>query len=436
MNRYIKNALEKFPVRDILAKRLLDELSTSQYYTMEKLEAVQNYKLGKIIKHCYESVPYYTDLFNSLKLKPQDIKTKEDLKKLPLMDKATIRENFDKLLSKKRNKVLCSCETSSGTTGILSKIVRDITCVRYESAALKRFWQSAGDMGSKRVVLRGGIVVPGDIKEPPFWEYNRLNNELVMSSFHLFYENSKHYVNEIVNYRPEVVYAYPSTAYLAARFFADEGIKLKLKAVFTSSETLSDYQRELIQEVFDCRVYDWYGQSERVSAIGQCEMGTYHIIEDYSITEIIPSQEGNEIVGTHLYNYAMPLIRYRTCDIVELSDKKCSCGRHFRVVDRVLGRKSSYIMTLDGKKVSATLLGYFIKYVDSINEIQFVQEKKGEVVINITTNSKFEESDREKIINITKEHMGKEMNVELNILDIIPRGSNGKYTSVINKIEC
>src|SRR5690606_28221227 len=108
----------------------------------------------------------------------------------------------------------------------------------------------------------------------------------------------------------------------------------------------------LIEERFGCRVFDWYGQNERVAAIGTCEQGRYHLMSDYSYVELEPTPEGLEIVGTGFNNLAMPLIRYRTGDFVQLQDvDSCSCGRAFPVVRRIIGRDDDYIKLPDGSHV-------------------------------------------------------------------------------------
>jgi len=130
----------------------------------------------------------------------------------------------------------------------------------------------------------------------------------------------------------------------------------------------------------------------------------------------------------------MPLIRYKTTDTVELSEKKCSCGCNFRTISKIFGKSSSYyhILTEDGAKI--TSFGYIPMGVENIVETQFVQEKIGELIINVTTNGKFCEKDREKLIQNTRERTSSEMKVVINEVSEIPRGANGKFVSVINKL--
>src|SRR5690606_29509617 len=105
-------------------------------------------------------------------------------------------------------------------------------------------------------------------------------------------------------------------------------------------ETLEPDKRVEIETVFGVRVFDWYGQAERVAAIGTCEEGNYHALTDYGLFELLPVEDGFfEIVGSGYNNKVMPLHHYRTGDRVKYSGKDCKCGRIFPVIDQIIGRK-------------------------------------------------------------------------------------------------
>ena len=114
---------------------------------------------------------------------------------------------------------------------------------------------------------------------------------------------------------------------------------IPVKAVFTSSEVLPDYRRQLIEQYFG-KIFDHYGQSERVAHIAMCEHGNHHYAMDYSIIEFLPTEYSDlfKIVGTSLYNAAMPLIRYDTNDFARISHRSCPCGRAFPIIDSIEGR--------------------------------------------------------------------------------------------------
>ena len=409
-------------------------LERTRGYSEDALRFFQNEQLRKMVRHCYRNVPYYQDLFHELRLSPEDIQTYEDLKKLPVLDKKTVKLNFDKLIDKKRRNVLCKMGVTSGTTGSPARFLRDYNSINFEYAATWRLWHTAGDYGKKRASMRGGIIVPVARQEPPFWRYNPANLELQMSSFHLSPANSKAYIDEIVSFEPKVLYCLPSNGALLAKFFRQHKREYFFDAVFTSSEALETYTREYIEDVFQCRVYDWYGQAERVAAIGQCEHGSYHIEEDYSVVELLENEDDGsyELVGTHLHNYVMPLLRYRTHDHVYLSEDTCACGSAFRKVDRILGRSGNFLITPEGCRISIT--AHIPCGIDNLIETQFCQKQAGEVTIKILTNGLFTDKDREQLIRNTLTYTSPRMKVDVKEVTSIPRGPNGKFISVINEI--
>lgn len=414
-------------------QKSLRRLEESARYNSAQLARYQNHHLRLMIRHCYAHVPYYRDLFNKLKLKPESIQTAADLEQLPLLDKRTINENYDKLIAGKHRYLLCRAASTSGSTGTPTKLLRDFKSINFEHAAVWRHLRNAGDDGKKRATLRGDIIVPVSRQKPPFWKYNPANRELLMSGYHLSLSNSVSYIRKILDFRPDILCCRPSNALLLAKFFKNDGTAYRFQAVFTSSESLEDAVRHEVESTFNCRVYDWYGQAERVAAIGQCRHGRYHVQEDYSIVETVAGAHGRELVGTHLFNYVMPLLRYRTFDYVQPGAGECECGSAFRSVEKIMGRNGGYILTPEGARIAIT--SHIPRGVNNLIETQFYQENPGEIVLRVLTNGRFTNADKALLVKNTREHTSPKMRVVVCEVDDIPRGPNGKFISVVNKLE-
>ena len=436
MRTVLKGYLYKYVRQGKTFKKILADLKESEYYSWEQLETLQRNKLQKLMNHCYRNVPYYTDIFKQIGLKPEDIKTVKDLERLPFLDKRTVNANFDKLQAKNMVKFLANRARTSGTTGRPTTFLRDYHSINFESAAMWRFWNNLGDFGLRRVVLRGADVVPIERKKPPFWVYSPANRELIMSVYHLSGDTAKSYIEKLKEFNPDTLSALPSAAYQLAVYCQNSGCEINLKAVYTTCELLPASYRSFIEKVFQCPVMDWYGQSERVAAIAQCEVGTYHILEDYSIVETAATNCGLEIVGTGLDNYLMPLIRYRTGDIIELGHCMCSCGRSFRTVEKFYGRNVDYVITPEGNRISLLLVNEAIDLaaVSNIGQIQFVQEAVGKLEVNIVKSNIRKPLEREKIVQLVKSRTSPEMVVKVNEVESIPRGPNGKVSNVVQRV--
>lgn len=413
-------------------QRLLRRLQQTQYLGREELAAYQNARLQAMVHHCYRHVPYYRDMFRQLKLSPEAIRTPDDLKRLPYIDKRTVMDNFDRFLSRKG--WLSFPGYTSGSTGMPGKFLRDYHFINFENAAIWRHFRMHGYMDTRmrRVVFTGRLIVPVDQEEPPFWFHSKLDNTLVLSSLHLSPQNMRAYIDAVKEFRPEVMAGYPSAMAALAEGFERHRERLPIKVVFPGSETVFDYQRDLIERVFETDIYDWYGQQERVSAIGQCEFKNYHVIEDYSITELVELDGHIEVVGTHLENYKMPLLRYRTGDTVLPSHIDCPCGRYSRTVERVLGRMGQYILTPDGRKI--TVVNYMFQQFENIREAQFVQDRPDAVTLLLVTADGFSEENMRHVIETARSFISPVMEINVRIVDTIPRGANGKFLSVVNNL--
>lgn len=411
------------------------QLAQTRLLGPEALRAYQDAALQRIVRHAVTHVPYYRDLFRRLHLSADDIRTPADLPKLPLMDSRTVKDHFDALISRRDRNFLCRSGTTSGTTGQPGRFLRDFQAINFEHAALWRHWSAAGDDGKRRISLRGEIIVPASQDHPPFWRYNPADQELQLSSYHLSPGNAPHYIAKILEFQPRILYCGPSMGHVLAKLFRLNGVDYRFDAVFTSSESLAPEVRRYIESVFQTRIYDWYGQSERVAAIGQCREGCYHVQEDYSIVEFEPASQGMvEIVGTQLFNNVMPLLRYRTYDYVvpSAAQGRCACGSHFRRIDHIVGRYYDYLITPEGYHIAIT--AHIPTGVENLIEAQFHQERQGEVLVKVVTNGRFRPEDAQKLVANVQAHTSPRMAVRIEEVPSIPRGPNGKFINIVNRM--
>lgn len=413
----------------------LEGVLKRESYTFDQLNKYRLEQLKKTITLAYNHVPYYQSLFKKIGLVPEDIRSIDDLKKSPLIDKEIVRKNFKDFKNKSYLGIPSKGHTS-GSSGAPGVYLRDLSSINAEKAALWRQYLWAGKkLGSRRVTLRGEIVCPIDAKSGPFWKYDQFTNELLMSAYHLSDTNMNLYVQEINKFKPFDLYAYPSTAYLLANYCKRRGLKIRFSCVFTSAEVLHEYQRKEIESVFDCPLYDQYGSAERVVNILQCEHGTYHEMPDYSIVEYLPIGNGRyEVVGTTLFNAVMPLIRYKTGDIVELKEfNDCACGRRFRNIKQIIGRSDDVIVLKDGRKLGR--LDHIFKTVEFLKEAQIIQHDFTDIEVKYVPSKNLSPEDKNLLMNRLHKYIGSDVRYELNEVPHIERGLNAKFKLVKNVMD-
>ncbi|MBU1061529.1 MAG: hypothetical protein KJ957_03355 [Candidatus Omnitrophica bacterium] len=408
-------------------------------FSKEEIRRLQLETLKEIIRHSYSSVPYYRRLFDSIGLSVNGRFNFEDIAKIPFLTKDEIARNTHDFISSHSKKAFLKKTASSGTTGRPVVLYRDLYSINFENAILwkQRSWAGIKH-GDKKATIRGEFVVDGSKNKPPFWKIDWLGKELILSSYHISSKNVRYYLEILKNFRPHYIEAYPSSLYLLARFIKDLGLEsVPVKAAITSSEMIEDYKKALIEDVFRCKVYDFYGNAERVSAIATCPAGNYHILPEYGFTELIDLKEdkyNKELTGTSFINMSMPLIRYRTGDMVVPSPGQCECGRQSQVVQSIIGRLDDIIVTPEGR---------YIPVIDSILdrdfydivEIQFIQEDHCSIRVRLVPGRDFGNSDRNKLISKLSERIGSNMKIYVEEVDSIERAKNGKYRTVISNIK-
>lgn len=420
-------------------------LKKSQWWSEEEIQAYQLNKLQELIAHAYENVPYYTHLFNKIGLKPEDIQNFDDLKQIPYLTKEIIQENIDLLKAKNYPESSFQYVNTGGSTGIpMGFYIEKGTSNAKERAFIKTMWDKVGyRFRDKCVYLRGAIVKDAD--HGNFWEYNMLNRWLILSSYHMTGKNLPAYIEEIQKFKPKYFQAYPSAITILAKYMKDNGISPfpTVKAILCGSENLYSSQRKLIKDVFECRVYSWYGHSEQAVLGGECEYSpNYHLFPEYGYTELIDEQGNDvtlqdrmgEVVVTGFNNPIFPFIRYRTMDLGVLTNEKCKCGRDYPLLKRVEGRLQEFIVTKDDRLISMTAINMHSDVFSNVKQFQFYQEKKGDVVLNIVKSDSYSENDSSIIKKQLKEKFGNDVNLTLKFVDHIYRTKSGKYRFLIQKL--
>jgi len=444
---FIQKLYSKVPFKYRMGKTyrqtcsLIEETDMLSWQDLEKL---QSRYLRNLIEHAYNNVPYYKEAMRRLGITPSDIKNTSDLQMLPLLDKRIMQEEEEKMISVASVKEGCFRANTGGSTGTSFGFYINNSAYPKEQAYLTSQWGRVGyKPGNPKITLRGRVIDDSD----KHWLYNPIYNELVLSSYHLDTESMFQYLDIIKHFKPEFIHGYPSAIVLLLQFLQENNIKEipKIKAVLCGSEPVYNYQRNLIEDVLDTRVYSWYGLSEWVILGGECEYShSYHMFPLYGIVELVdqkgniieqPNQEG-EIIATGFHNTITPFIRYRTGDIgIYDNFDRCECGRAYRRLKKVHGRKQDYIITKTGKKVPLTafIFGQHFHAFENIYKMQIVQKEVGSIVVRIVKKTEYKTLDEKELKDKMLKSVDSDLTVDFSYVDEVEKTQSGKELFLIQK---
>jgi len=422
-------------------------LEESQWWSPEQLGVWQDERLRDIVRHAFEQVPFYQRRFADYGLRPEDIQSRDDLHKLPLLTRKDIIEHFDDLIARNVSRRSLQLGHTSGTTGSPLEVLYDADTTQLTYAMLDRQYRWAGvnfgHGGDRVAVLRGNVIVPLEQKRPPFWRHNRYHNQLLLSAFHMSNANLPQYLAAIRDFGAAVLDGYPSTLYVLARFVLSSGERLPLKAVISASETLYDFQREAIEQAFQCRVFDYLAAAERVVFSAECDRHEgHHLCLEYGVSEFIgedgaavPAGQPGKLVCTTLHNRGMPLIRYVSNDVSAMKTVTCSCGRGLPLMEDVTTKAEDILALSDGRMISPSVLTHPFKPMHTVEASQIVQDDHDSIEIRVVPGPGYSDADTQHLLREFKQRLGEGVRVRVTQVSELERSRSGKFKWVISKVK-
>lgn len=411
MKKYLKETakylLRCYPVIRPYIKRVDAMYEMSNEELMNRNEKRFLY----IFRRAYDKSPFYYRLYTEAGIKKEDIKCLEDIKKLPVITKDMVKKYAQEMLTVPKWQVMVG--HTSGTTG---------TPLTVYSSWPSIWWNQAYTYSAR---LRNGfkygqplVSLRGNLDRNTMHMKVHVSNTLYLSSYCINKDTIKTYYDVIIKHKPVAIEGYPSSLYTLSLCMSEAGLKLDIPVAFTSSETLLDYQRILIEKQLGTEIYDNFGMTEQTIYLQEAfNHQGYYELPGYSINEYLEDGE----ICTSLTNEAFPLIRYRSNDIIELAELD---AEHPQImVKSVEGRKEDFLLCKDGGRIQR--LDFIFKGVNHVRYGQLVQEKNGFLNVNIVPDFGFSKLDEKSIENNVIERIGKD-NIDFKINQI--RESDLVYT--------
>lgn len=403
----------------------------------EKLEEVQRKKLISLVRHAYANVPYYRRLFDSVGLKPEDIKGVTDLKHIPVIDKTTMRElPLTEKVARNINLDKCLKLFTSGSTGMPAHLYFTREDYNYlDMVYLRSFLEN----GLKFSYKRAFILDPHGFEIKRCWYHHLgLARYVNISCF----MDPEEQILILKHNKPDFIHGYPSSLKLIAGHILESGENgFRPKLVSTAAELLDKKGREQIENAFGVKVYDRYAASEARNIAWECEEHNgYHINIDSLVVEFIKdgreakSGERGDIVITNLHSYAMPFIRYKIGDVGIPSERVCQCGIEFPLMEIMEGRDEDFILLKGGKIISPMMITGTLDHVPGIKQFRVIQENIDTILVVLARGEGFNSDTILTAEKALKDILSEDIKIRCEAVEDIPRESSGKVRAVISKV--
>lgn len=424
--------------RTLNREKYLAEIRDRDTWSKKQIKDFQQKLIKEMLAYCIEYVPYYRDYHNE-----QSINKNWDplvLSNWPILEKEFIRENPDRFMSEKYKKGDLVNIATSGTSGKPMSFWFSREALSHWYALYEyriKIWNGVKDKDIW-ANIGGQLICEIGRSKPPFWVYNYAMNQLYLSSYHLRSENICDYVSALQYYKVKYLLGYVSSIFTIANEALKQSIELpKLSVVITNAEPLLEGQREVISKAFNCKVIQTYSGCE-FSFSGNENLNNDMFVWPEAGKMEVQGEEGEiknhgkgELIVTGLINRAMPLIRYRVGDSVEIIEADRDL-MPFDRIGQILGRTDDLVVTSKGEKVGR--LDPVFKFDLKIKEAQIVQEDFEMFTVNVVPDVGFSQMDISIITKRLKDRVGKNVVVNVVSLTEIPRSANGKFKAVISKV--
>jgi phenylacetate-CoA ligase len=435
-----------YPLWDLKDKSIklktLRELNNSQWASYELIIGSQWNKLKRILDHAVSTVPYYKRVFKDARVHINDVNSWEDIKKIPILSKAAVRQNELEMISSDYSQFDLATAKTGGSTGVALRLWFDKQCEERRNAAAIRSDQWAGwDLGIRKGALWGNPPPVDTIKKK--LRRALLERVIVLDTVVMNNETMQEFCNELRAKNIKHLFGHAHSLYVFAGFCLEQEIDLPMKSIVATSMMLLDNERAVIDNAFKCRAQNRYGCEEVSLIASECEKHEgMHVNTDHVFVEILNSEnapvnpgDAGRVVVTDLINFGMPLIRYDVGDHAILSDKQCSCCRHMPLLEKVVGRVADFLIKRDGSKVAGiSLIERTLTKIAGIKQMQIIQNSIEAMQINLVPGADYSMASEKALHAEIREVFGPMISCTIKKVEQIEQERNGKYRFSICRI--
>jgi phenylacetate-CoA ligase len=402
---------------------------------------VREYQLKQLritLHHAASYSPYYQRTFARAGFQAETVRDLEDLKRCPFLEKQNLLDSREEIISFQIPASQRLYITTGGSTGVpVGFYLHKGVSRPKEQAFLETMWERAGYFsGARLAVIRG--FVTSSRAQGKITYYDATRDWLMLSSYHLTRERLPEYLEAMERFKPDFLHAYPSSALQLAEYLdaAGQTWRFPLLGLLCGSERSTIPQKRLLERTFRCRVYCWYGHSERVVLAGEGRQSElFYFFPQYGFVEFgPPDSEGlQEVIGTSFHNLAMPLIRYRTGDYVRLAGDE---PKEFPwpTATEIAGREQEFLVSGTGRRISLTAFNMHDAIFHDLYAVQFFQDTPGVAEFRYIAGPKFQSSRLRAIENGIERKLGDDFRIHFRPVNEVEKTPRGKHRWLVSKL--
>lgn len=418
------------------------------YWSMDRVLEIQQRRLTQMVEHAFRNVPFYRGVMDRIRLRPEDIRTADDLSYLPVVTKEDLLQAPESFRARTYLDARCLRLDSSGTSGRSKPIFHDARSLflalahgQRQRAVLKRF---TGQLtGYREMHAARASGVHRQIRE--FYESHSMRLpgvELERAGLPLLNVTLAEQVELINDFRPTVLRGYGSLLGSLFRRVAEQGLKIECpQVVVYGADAMPPAERRLIEDHFGVPVLSTYQAVEALRIGYQCEerQGFHLFLDDLAVRvvdddghDVTPGQRGHLLIS-NLTNRAEVLLNYRLGDVVRLSREPCPCGRQLPTIESIEGRSDDLLLLPSGEEVHSLVILEGLRSVPGVVQVQVVQEEPERFELRCVPAP---ETDRaaaaENLLEALSVGLGIPVMARVTWMEQIPADTTGKTKAVVS----
>lgn len=424
-----------FPTADFVmetcAMKWYKKIKHLNTLSSEEIQKWQLSQLSLLLDHAYNNTVYYKEVFDSLNLKPNDIKSFDDLKKLPVLTRDIIKERFNDIVPKNIKSIKHRYSHTGGSTGEPMKYICDENTWGFVTAMKIHSWQTTGYYyGDLFMSLGSSSLFPVNKKSLVHEIYFKLRNTIPLNGMNMDDAICAKYVEIAKRHKVKYIYGYATAIYLLAKYCSKNNVTIDLNVAYTTAEKLHPHYRKMISETFNCKVMDCYGSKDGGVTAYEVHPGYYHV--GYASHFEVANEYGNlqTLYSTNLIDYAFPTIRYANGDEV-IMHAPLESEYNGQLMKEVVGRTSDVVELANGNRLTTSGFNSLFRTFN-VEAFRIKKVADNKVLVQIKKRDNYTDSEHELLYSTITKYVGEQTILEFEYVEEFQPLKNGKRSFLMN----